>query len=405
MMGSGDVAGRARFAGLAFSLCAVATFAQIGLALGYGRPLPPGFEPATLIEDFGFLLFPLVGALIASRRPENPLGWGLLIAGVISVMGDAAGWYGPYAFFVSSKSLTGGGLAAWLHAVLWMPSLLGLPLLFLLFPDGHLPSPRWIWVARAVGIPAGLLLGPVAWFMWRFRGLELLLDPDGMQRLQVADGYFGAGMAGLLLLTLLASFSLIGRFRKTSWEQRQQIKWLAAAGVLLFADGMVDVYLWPDRSGILSEIWGTAVFAFVPIAIGVAILKYRLYDIDVIINRALVYGSLSAILGLAYVSGVVVFGEAVRSVTGQTGNNFAVAASTLAVAALFRPARFRIQSFIDRRFYRRRYDAGRTVEAFSARLRDEVELSALSDDLLAAVRDTVQPAHVSLWLSTAEQGL
>jgi hypothetical protein len=138
--------------------------------------------------------------------------------------------------------------------------------------------------------------------------------------------------------------------------------------------------------------------SLLPIAMGIAILKYRLYDLDRIINRTLVYGGLTALLVLVYAGGVVVLGGALRGLTGQENNSLAVAASTLAVAALFRPARSRIQGFIDRRFYRRKYDAARTLEAFSARLRDEVELDALTTDLLRVVGETVQPVRASLWL-------
>ncbi len=226
---------------------------------------------------------------------------------------------------------------------------------------------------------------------------KVISNPIGLEALgNVEQSLAGSVLFVIFICSLAGAFaSLVVRFRRSEGEERQQLKWFTYAGALAT---LLPITFGLPLPGVSSDLIFALVLAFLPIATGIAILKYRLYDIDVIINRTLVYGGLTATLALVYVAGVVVLGGSLRAVTGQTSNNVAVAASTLGVAALFGPARSRIQSFIDRRFYRRRYDAARTLESFSARLREEVELRTLTAHLLTAVRDTVQPAHVSLWL-------
>ena len=222
----------------------------------------------------------------------------------------------------------------------------------------------------------------------------------------------------LLPLCILASaLSLVMRYRRSGGEEREQIKWIAfAASVvgLLYLIAIASSFIFPQETWFApgSPLWLTLLeyaallsLTAVPIAVGFAVLRYRLYDIDVVINRALVYGSLTAALAATYFGGVVGLQYVFRALTGQ-GSTLAVVASTLLIAALFNPLRHRIQSFIDRRFYRRKYDARKTLEAFSAQLRDETDLNALSDDLVGVVRETMQPVHVSLWLrpETAPKG-
>ncbi len=212
------------------------------------------------------------------------------------------------------------------------------------------------------------------------------------------------------LLFVAAALSVFVRLRRAVGVERQQIKWFAYAaaatvgGITLayMIPETIDTPLWFERVGFAVNI---AVTPAIPISMGVAILRYRLYEIDHIINRTLVYGSLTAMLVGVYVGGIAVLQGLVRALTGQE-SQLAIVASTLAVAALFNPLRRRIQSFIDRRFYRRKYDAAKTLEAFSAKLRNETDLDALSDDLVGVVRETMQPAHVSLWLrpDTASEG-
>ncbi len=243
-------------------------------------------------------------------------------------------------------------------------------------------------------------------------GLPGIRNPFGLEKYPwVADATLGVIL--LLPLCILASAtSLVLRFLRSGGEEREQIKWLAFAASILglgFSSYVIPGNILPDDAGGVDRLWEnlledavTLSFAGVPVAVGIAILRYRLYEIDILINRTLVYGSLTATLALVYVGCVVGLQAALRLLTGQE-STLAVVASTLLIAALFNPLRRRIQGFIDRRFYRRKYDAARTLEAFSATLRDETDLEALGDDLVSVVRETMQPAHVSLWLRPSNE--
>jgi hypothetical protein len=354
------------------------------------------------------LAFPVVGALIASRQPHNPIGWVMLAVGVVAGLDALSVFYIDYALSINPGSLPRPDIALALNAPLWVP-LIGLmgTFVILLFPDGRLPSPRWRPWARLCAAAlvlnfVGIMISPDAFVYPGIRNplvidaLRPFLDASWPVILLIPIGIVGCAVA------------LIRRFRRSSGQQRLQLKWLAAAtGTIatIYLTAMVPSVLldspW-DGTGsrwlVLLQNVAALSFVLIPVAAGIAILKYRLYDVDLIINRTLVYGALTAVLALVYVGGVVGLGGILRELTGQQDNNLAVAASTLAVAALFRPARGRIQGFIDRRFYRRKYDAAQTLESFSARLRDEVDLDELSADLLTAIKDTMQPAHASLWL-------
>jgi hypothetical protein len=276
-----------------------------------------------------------------------------------------------------------------------LPALFGIPaLMFLLFPDGRLLGRRWrpvLWLTAAamlgIGVAPALAPGPMA-----DAAVEGTVNPVGVAGVgPLLDVVALAAGAAALVSMLLGMLSLTLRFRRSRGVERLQLKWFVSAAVLFILACLAAFFVFPENDvpfGLL--LIGT--FAGIPIAAGVAILRYRLYDIDVVINRALVYGALTATLGAAYLLIVLLVGLAV----GRSG--FAVAVSTLAVAALFRPARARIQDAMDRRFYRRRYDAQQTLDAFGGRLRDEVDLEALTADLRGVVSETVQPAHVSVWL-------
>jgi hypothetical protein len=339
----------------------------------------------------GFILFispafVAVGALLAARRPANPIGWLFLACGLTGTLAFALGQYATRAL-AEPGSLPAGNLTANVALHLWHPSFGFFVLSLLLFPDGRPLSRRWAWVARVtVGVYAAMLL--TAPFDQEplpeeFAGAEPLFDGAAAD---VLSGIFAALLTSTLVLLPLAGASLLVRLKRSRGETRQQVKLFVytvalvmfafPAGIFVFGDGAYGVFL----------------LALIPVSAGVAILKYHLYDIDVVINRALVYGALTAILAGAYLGSVLLVGLTV----GESG--LAVAVSTLAVAALFRPARARVQGLVDRRFYRRRYDAARTLEAFGGRLRDEVDLDTLGSDLRGVVRETVQPAHVSLWL-------
>jgi hypothetical protein len=293
---------------------------------------------------------------------------------------------------------------------LWVPAvgLLGTYLL-LLFPDGRLPSSRWrplAWLCGAVLLLAsvGVMLSPGS-----LQGLGGVRNPFGLEGQQwlTSAGY---ALLPLLPLCMLASaLSLVLRFRRSRGEERQQIKWIAFSAsvvVVVYLIAMVASLLSPAPTWFAgrSPAWlrllqSAALLSLtaVPIALGFAVLKYRLYDIDALINRALVYGSLTVFLAATYLGGVVGLEHVFRVLAGQ-GSTLAVVASTLVIAALFSPLRRRVQGFVDRRFYRSKYDAAKTLEAFSARLREETDLDALTDGVVGVARRTMQPAHVSLWL-------
>ena len=353
------------------------------------------------------LPFATVGALLAARRPGNPIGRILLVAALAFALSNALRAYadsggGP-------SEMPGGELALWADE--WLLFVwLGLVGIFvpLLFPDGRLPSRRWrpvAWFGGAV-ILAGLLgtafgsgsfepdVGPAVENPLALPGVL------GDALAVVAD----AGGVALALATLGALWAVVVRLRRARGVERQQVKWFAAAmAVLLLGLTAAGVSVAFDERGAFAYIgavgWGMFLFGLLialPAAVGIAILRHRLYDIDLVINRALVYGALTVLLAGAYVGLVLLLGLALSPLT--SGSDLAIALSTLVVAALFLPLRGRIQALVDRRFYRRKYDAARTLERFGARLRSQTDLEALRAELTGAVAETMQPAHVSLWL-------
>jgi hypothetical protein len=356
-----------------------------------------------------FLAFPLVGALIASRRPENPIGWICLAVGIIWMFAIMSDSYAMYGLLVARSGTVPFPAAIASLGEELAPASAGLigTYLLLLFPDGRLPSRRWrllAWLSGAVivsMIVSGLLTPGRLQDLWRVR------NPFGLEG-HPWVGDLGQGVTLLLPLCILGSaLSLLLRFVHSAGEEREQIKWLAFAASILglgFASFVIPGIIWPEATEGANSLWEnlledavTLSFAGVPVTIGFAVLKYRLYDIDILINRTLVYGSLTATLVALYFGGIVVLQRIFVILTGQQ-STLAVVASTLLIAALFTPLRRRIQSFIDRRFYRKKYDARKTLEAFSAKLRDKTDLEALNNELVGVVRETMQPAHVSLWL-------
>jgi hypothetical protein len=352
--------------------------AASGSALGDG--------PALFLSYVLFMLaFATVGALVASRRPRNAIGWLLLLAALSYGLGGLSETF--------RESGRESALVAWVGAWIWLLAVgpvatFGL----LLFPTGQLPSPRWRPVAWLAAAALALTLGAIAFKPGRFADstIENPLGIPGMPE------WFGTATLFALLTAMAGSIaSLRARYRAGDPLERRQLKWL------LFATGLVGTgvvvtapleALFGDTGVDVTNAVVTLTIATLPIAMGIAILRHRLYDVDLVIRRTLVYAVLTATLATAYLGSVLLVGLAV----GRSG--FAVAVSTLAVAALFRPALSRIQAIVDRRFYRRRYDAQQTLDAFGVRLRDELDLEALGADLRGVVSDTVQPAHVSLWL-------
>src|SRR5215212_53204 len=349
-----------------------------------------------------------VGAVVASHRPENPVGWLLCISGVVTSTDSFAAQYAIYALMAQPNALPAGEVMAWFASWL-LPTMIGLQVFYLLlFPTGRLPSRRWRWVAwlTVAFVVVGVILS--AFSPGAMMGaLGPIRNPLGI------EGFTNVYTALLYtispLLFVAVALSVFMRLRHAGGVERQQIKWLAyaaaasALGIILNVITLaIDTPLWFERA---ARAYFTVANEAVPIAIGIAILRYRLYDIDLLINRTLVYGSLTATLVALYFGGILLLQRVFVLLTGEK-STLAIVASTLVIAALFTPLRRRIQSFIDRSFYRRKYDATKTLEGFSMKLRNETNLDALSDDLVGVVRETMQPAHVSLWLrpETAPKG-
>ena len=360
-----------------------------------------------------YLIFTVVGALISARRPGNPIGWVLLADGLLWILSYTMDYYADYGLAVPGKLPFPIGIAA-INNWLWVPAVGLLPtFVFLLFPDGRLPSRRWRPVAWLSGLTIMLISVQVGLSPGPLDGLGGVRNPWGVLVFPWMRTVPYLLIPPFLLCMVLSVFSLVLRFQRSRGEERQQIKWIAFAASLigaLYVIAMIGSIVYPQEIWFApgSPLWLISLeyvallsFPLVPVTVGFAMLRYRLYDIDVVINRALVYGSLTATLALVYFGGVASIQTLFRTLTGQDQQTqFAVVASTLAIAALFNPLHRRIQSFIDRRFYRRKYDARKTLEAFSARLSEETDLEALHGDLVRVVIDTMQPAHVSLWLRT-----
>jgi hypothetical protein len=389
---------------LAWALCALSlaltALSLLLFILNLSYPNTHLYEP-WLDNTLTAVFYPTVGAIVASRRPENPVGWLLCLYGLVISISYFCAEYAIYALLAEPNSLPAAEVLVWI--VSWMLSIIvGLPaLLYLLFPTGRLPSRRWRWVAWLI---AALVLAGVITSAFSSGALMGVLGP--IRNPLGIEGFTGVYKALLYFISPVALsavvLSVFMRLRRAAGVERQQIKWFAyaaaasvmATSLAYLVPGVIDTPLWFERMGFALNI---AFIPAIPIAIGIAILRYRLYDIDRIINRTLVYGALSATLVALYFGGIVMLQRVFVLLTGQQ-STLAVVASTLLIAALFTPLRRLIQGFIDRRFYRSKYDARKTLEAFSAQLRNETDLEALSDDLVGVVRETMQPAHVSLWL-------
>jgi hypothetical protein len=367
-------------------------------------------DPGKEVDSAGFVVFAVVGTFIAAKRPRNPIGWLFCAVGLLDMVWLFSLQYAVYTYRTHPGSLPGGATAAWL-AMGWDGTIgWGLMGLFipLLFPTGRLLSSRW----RAVAVLGAVALGTQV-------GLQMIwptvVDPQYLPSVRNplavgAVSSFGAaakaGVSVLVIIALAGSVSsLLLRFRRAGVEERLQIKWFAYSAVVLavlivlgFANSIVLHSASLDQATVPLLV---VAISALPISAAIAITKYRLYDIDILINRTLVYGSLTLMLAALYGGGVIGLQNLFRAVTGQK-TDLAVAIVTLAVAAAFNPLRHRLQTFIDRRFYRRKYDAQRVLARFSATLRDEVGLASLSHDLIRVVQETVQPAEIGLWLAGHE---
>jgi hypothetical protein len=373
-----------------------------GLAILLQTPTAEGYSTPWVPAALGLGSFMTVGAVIVSRQPHNRIGWLCCAAGLLGVLAAFSGEYARYALGPHGGSLPGGLAMAWLNG--WVGTLwagLVLSFLLLLFPTGRLPSRRWRPVAWACAVCVvalcvmdAVMPGP----------LEASGQPNplGIDSARAAlERSYGLDLLCFVLLTLLCAGSVVVRFQRAGGAERQQLKWFAAgagqlAVLIALALGLPGLWnRWVSLT--VSDVVFGISFALIPVTIGIAILRYRLYDIDRLIRRTLVYALLTALLAAVYAGLVLSLGEVFGGIGGQPPS-WAVAGATLAVAALFQPARQRIQQTVDRRFNRRRYDTTKTIEAFSARLRHHVDLDALSAELLEVVDQTMEPTKASLWL-------
>jgi hypothetical protein len=391
---------------LAWAVCALSLaltalcFLLIALSLSLDAPIYFFWLGLTVLA----IGYSVIGAIIASRLPNHPIGWICCAIGLIAAVDHFGGEYAVYALLARSETLPGGKAMLWLQSWFWMIFIALFVFLLLLYPTGRLPSSRWrpfAWVSVGVILVAVILTAssPLPSNVSEVR--SYFDEPPSPIQLSV------------LLLGLVAAASVVVGRRGAKGVERQQIKWLLYAAPIWFFGSALKIAVF--YSELLEGAWALWIGYLLvavgglsgPTAIGVAILRYRLYEIDIVINRTLVYGALTATLAAVYFGGVTATQAIFRALTGQQQQpQLAIVVSTLVIAALFNPLRRRIQDFIDRRFYRRKYDAAQTLETFSAKLRDETNLDALSDDLVGVVKETMQPAHVSLWLrpDTATKG-
>jgi hypothetical protein len=393
-----------------WAMCVVLLALTVLLDYYYTPPYPnKGYSNVYQFFGVPLLVYASVGAFVASRRPKNLVGWLLCVIGFVCVVQSFGVAYADYALLADPAfSLPGAVYMACISQSLVALTILipAAAFLILLFPDGRLPDRS----LRAV--PWVVVVGSATSALWAVTS-ERVFDRYSVHNPlwlggalgDVVDGFGRLGAAAFMVSLVVAIITVFVRLGSAQGVERQQLKWFAYAAAVLLG----FVLLGPGVVWFLP-VWlgfplGVAVFAALPVAVGIAVLRYRLYDIDRIINRTLVYGALTALLAAGYFAtimalqgiGSLVFQVPFRAITGQN-SALATVAATLAMAALFNPLRRRLQSFIDRRFYRKKYDARKTLQAFSAQLRNETDLDALGDDLVGVVRETMQPAHVSLWL-------
>jgi hypothetical protein len=381
---------------LAWALCilsVILALASVALASFNGENLLELVANHHAIGILNALVLPLIGALIVVGDRRHLLAWLLIVGGGFLAVYNFAAQYAPLALGLTSRrlSLPGGDLASWLTGWTNVPGIVILAVfVILLFPDGRPPSRRWWPVAWAGAVVLVVPTAILAVGYWPLRGPQLLTQ-EGSEPPLLVGAMFWTAFQGALLLGAISVVALVLRFRRAGAVQRQQIKWFAYGAVL-----SIPLSLFPEARpwGPYLEFLGTVLLLA---GLGIGIFRYRLWDIDRLVNRTLVYGLLTALLAGVYASVVLVLGQLFGGIGTETPS-WAVAGATLAVAALFQPARRRIQQTVDRRFNRRKYNAAKTIAAFSIRLRDQVDLDTLSAELLAAVDQTMQPASASLWL-------
>ena len=385
--------------------------ALFGLALWFLNQTETFQEaPADYLENLyifsAFALYGVVGALAAARRPENPIGWVFQSVAMFTGLAFVSEQYATYALVTRPGALPAAQWVAWPSLWMWIPGIGYLvTFLLLLFPTGRLPSPRWRPVAWASGASMIVLSAFLALAPEPLRAADFTRNPLAVPALGRVAFLEGAAFVVLLICGLLSAVSLLLRFRSASAVERQQLKWFCFAASLVVLALLLDpeslTLQVPAQIGVLSDLLFYVGVAAVPVATGMAVLRYRLWDIDVIIRRTLLYTALSLSLATVYFGSVLVLQTALRLLTDQTQSPLITVLSTLALAVAFTPLRRRLQTTLDRRFYRRRYDAAHILQAFSASISNEAyaDLDVLADRLVAVVGDVLQPAHVSVWLA------
>ena len=372
------------------------------LALSWTAPAPDswGFRGFTVLFAIGF---GGAGAQLAFRRPRNLVGWVMLTSGTLSAVQILVEEYAIFGIVGRTTPLPGAIYAGWLESWIWLVGVILITTFTLLiFPDGALVSPRWRIVAWLSALDGVIGVTGLAFAAGPMNNAPFADNPVALLSFDVARDLFFLSFFGLAILVTASAASLIVRFRRAQGVERQQLKWLAyeagliAIAVLITAVTQVVAPDWKP-----SQVLFILVLALMPFTIAVAVLRYRLYDIDVLINRTIVYGLTSAAIGITFFAGIVVLQSALRPLTG--GSELAVAGSTLLCFGLFQPVRRSVQATVDRRFYRSRYDAGRALDTFTSRLAGEVDLDTVGAELADAVRATVQPSHVSVWVRKGPQ--
>jgi hypothetical protein len=352
-------------------------------------PLSLGHEPLfdTVFYGLQALAFAALGASVSTRQPRNPIGWIFCVQGFYDALLEM--WGGGLYYHGVPTSAMGSWISQWW----WVVDGAAFGVVFLLFPTGRLLSRRWRWVLWVLAVAV----------MFGAPGQSLSTrDPDNPMAVDssVVDAMVNVGLVLLLAGIAGAVAALIVRFRRATGLERLQLKQLVFAAAVTLPSMALAAPFYYDS--VLVQIVIAVALLSLPVAAGLAILRYRLYDIDVVINRTVVYGALSATLATVYLGSVLLLQVALNPFT--EGSSMAIAVSTLTVAAAFRPARSRIQDVVDRRFFRSKYDAARTLDRFGSHLRDQVDLADIGADLLTVVGETVQPAHASLWLRRQEVG-
>jgi hypothetical protein len=379
------------WAGIGFAIAVFSFAVVVNFSL-------PGKDPVLVWADLAwhmsFLAFAVLGGLLIRREPRNSVGWILLVGGLFE-LASSVEMYADLGLLHREDPLPGAVFASWAQLWLWVPGFAAVSLLVLVFPTGRLLSP--VWRLALVPLTIGTVITLVSAFStWPRRGPALLANEDaGLD--PALEFALAVGYPLMLLAVLFGLAALIVRYRRAGTVERLQMKWFLYGVAIVFVTVVLQQFVKEPAGGT----WWDLLVVNLPVlalpgSLGIAMFRYRLYDIDAIVNRTLVYGSLTAILVGFYLSAVLLMQALLSGVTSDS--DLAIAASTLAVAALFRPLRARVQQLIDRRFYRRKYDAARSLDAFAQRLRDEVEIEVLEADVLNVLTETVEPAHSSLWL-------